>query len=121
MGQPPPCPLDYLLWFHHVGWQQPLSTGRTLWNELCTRYYTGADSVRWLQKQWARVQPQFDPALYADVAACLQTQRKEALWWRDACVLYFQTLSRHPIPTPLVPPTRTLAEVKSLVTNCQLK
>ncbi len=120
-GNPQTCPLDYLLWFHHVGWKQPLSTGRTLWNELCTRYYTGADSVLWMQKQWAQVQPQVDPAIYTDVAARLQTQRKEALWWRDACVLYFQTLSRQPIPAPLVPPTRTLAEVKSLVTIYQLK
>jgi alpha-glucuronidase len=120
-GNPQTCPLDYLLWFHHVGWKQPLSTGRTLWNELCTRYYTGADSVLWMQKQWAQVQPQVDPAIYTDVAARLQTQRKEALWWRDACVLYFQTLSRQPIPAPLVPPTRTLAEIKNLVTIYQLK
>jgi alpha-glucuronidase len=120
-GNPQTCPLDYLLWFHHVSWKQPLSTGRTLWNELCTRYYTGADSVIWMQKQWAQVQPQVDPALYTDVAARLQTQRKEALWWRDACVLYFQTLSRQPIPAPLVPPTRTLDEIKNLVTIYQLK
>ncbi|MGI4819953.1 MAG: alpha-glucuronidase family glycosyl hydrolase [Janthinobacterium lividum] len=120
-GNPQTCPLDYVLWFHHIGWKQPLSTGRTLWNELCIRYYTGADSVLWMQKQWAQVQPQVDPAIYTDVAARLQTQRKEALWWRDACVLYFQTLSRQPIPAPLVPPTRTLAEVKSLVSIYQLK
>jgi alpha-glucuronidase len=118
---PQTCPLNYVLWFHHVGWKQPLSTGRTLWNELCIRYYTGADSVLWMQKQWAQVQPQVDPAIYTDVAARLQTQRKEALWWRDACVLYFQTLSRQPIPAPLVPPTRTLAEIKNLVTIYQLK
>ncbi|MGI4875457.1 MAG: alpha-glucuronidase family glycosyl hydrolase [Janthinobacterium lividum] len=115
------CPLNYLLWFHHVAWRQPLPTGRTLWNELCTRYYTGADSVLWLQQQWASARPALDPALYADVAARLQTQRKEALWWRDACVLYFQTLARQPIPAPLVPPTRTLAEVQRLVSLYQLK
>ena len=109
------CPLDYLLWFHHVAWRQQLRTGRTLWNELCTRYYSGADSVLWLQQQWAAARPALDPALYADVAARLQVQRKEALWWRDACVLYFQTFSRLPVPPPLAPPTRTLAEVKSLV------
>ena len=26
--------LEYLLWFHHVGWGEKLSTGRTLWDEL---------------------------------------------------------------------------------------
>ncbi|MVN76720.1 alpha-glucuronidase [Hymenobacter sp. HMF4947] len=120
-GNAQTCPLNYLLWFHHVGWRQPLPTGRTLWNELCTRYYTGADSVLWMQQQWAAAKPALDPALYADVAARLQTQRKEALWWRDACVLYFQTLARQPIPAPLVPPARSLADVKNLVQLYQLK
>ncbi|WP_151088651.1 alpha-glucuronidase family glycosyl hydrolase [Hymenobacter baengnokdamensis] len=120
-GNPRTCPLNYLLWFHHVAWRQPLSTGRTLWNELCTRYYTGADSVRWMQQQWAAARPALDPALYADVATRLQIQRREALWWRDACVLYFQTLARQPIPAPLAPPTRSLADIKQLVQLYQLK
>jgi alpha-glucuronidase len=120
-GSAQTCPLNYLLWFHHVPWTQRLSTGRTLWHELATRYYSGADSVLWLQSQWAAARPALDPALYADVAARLVTQRKEALWWRDACVLYFQTLAKQPIPAPLAPPTRSLAEVKSLVQLYQLK
>jgi len=120
-GNPATCPLEYLLWFHHVGWNKPLSTGRTLWNELCTRYYTGADSVQWLQRQWTQVQPAVDPAVYADVAGRLQVQRSEALLWRDACVLYFQTFSRQPIPTPFQRPDRTLDEVKRIVAIYQLR
>ena len=120
-GDPKTCPLDYLLWFHHVGWNQRLRTGSTLWNELATRYYTGADSVTWMQQQWATVRPAVDPAVHADVAARLAIQRHEALWWRDACVLYFQTYSKQPLPAPLLPPTRTLADVKTLVDLYQLK
>jgi alpha-glucuronidase len=120
-GDPKTCPLNYLLWFHHVNWTQPLPTGRTLWNELATRYYTGADSVTWMQQRWASVKPQLDPALHADVTARLDIQRREALWWRDACVLYFQTYSKQPIPAPFTPPTRTLADVKTLVDLYQLK
>ncbi|MBF9223063.1 alpha-glucuronidase family glycosyl hydrolase [Hymenobacter ruricola] len=120
-GDPQTCPLNYLLWFHHVGWRQPLPTGRSLWHELVTRYYTGADSVTWMQQRWASVQPAVDAALHADVAARLEIQRREALWWRDACVLYFQTYSKQPIPAPFAPPTRTLAEVKNLVDLYQLK
>ena len=120
-ADPKTCSLNYLLWFHHVGWQQSLSSGRTLWNELVTRYYTGADSVTWMQQRWASVQPAVDPAVFGDVAARLTIQRQEALWWRDACVLYFQTLSRRPVPAPFTPPTRTLAEVKNLVDLYQLK
>ncbi|UOQ64279.1 alpha-glucuronidase family glycosyl hydrolase [Hymenobacter volaticus] len=120
-GNPATCPPDYLLWFHHVGWKQQLSTGRTLWNELCTRYYTGADSVLWMQRQWEQAKPAVDAELYTDVASRLRIQHHEALWWRDACVLYFQTFSRQPIPPAFPPPTRPLAEIKELVDIYQLR
>ncbi len=107
--------MPYLLWFHHVPWTQKLTTGRTLWNELCTRFYTGADSVRWMQQEWALVKGAVDPAIHADVAARLITQQKEAIWWRDAWVLYLQTFSKQPIPLPFKKPERTLDEVKQSV------
>ena len=115
------CPLPYLLWFHHVPWTKKLSTGRTLWNELCTRFYAGADSVSWMQQQWAQVKPAIDPEIFADVTGRLITQKKEAVWWRDAWVLYLQTYSRQPIPAPLKKPERTLEEVKNLVNIYQLR
>jgi alpha-glucuronidase len=109
------CPLPYLLWFHHVPWTKKLTTGRTLWDELCMRFYTGADSVGWMQQQWAQVKNNIDPETYADVAARLETQHKEAIWWRDAWVLYLQEYARQPIPAPFKKPERTLDEVKQLV------
>ncbi|TGE06194.1 alpha-glucuronidase family glycosyl hydrolase [Hymenobacter fodinae] len=120
-GDPATCPPDYLLWFHHVPWTQTLNTGQTLWNELATRYYTGADSVQWMQQQWAQVQPNVDAELHADVASRLRIQQREAIWWRDACVLYFQTYSKQPLPPTLTPPTRPLAEIKQLVDIYQLR
>jgi alpha-glucuronidase len=115
------CPLPYLLWFHHVPWTKKLSTGRTLWDELCTRFYTGADSVGWMQQQWAQVKPAIDPEIFADVTGRLTTQQKEAIWWRDAWVLYLQTYSRQSIPAPFKKPDRTLDEVKNLVHIYQLR
>ncbi|GAB3030405.1 alpha-glucuronidase family glycosyl hydrolase [Spirosoma pulveris] len=113
-NNPETCPLPYLLWFHHVPWTKKLSTGRTLWDELCTRFYTGADSVVWMQKQWALVKPAVDPAIFADVTGRLSTQHKEAIWWRDSWVLYLQTYSKQPIPASLPKPNRTLEDVKAL-------
>ncbi|MCK8492428.1 alpha-glucuronidase [Spirosoma sp. RP8] len=114
-NNPETCPLPYLLWFHHVPWTKKLSTGRTLWDELCTRFYTGADSVGWMQQQWAQVKGSVDPETYAEVAGRLETQHKEAIWWRDAWVLYLQEYARKPIPAPFKKPERTLDEVKQLV------
>ncbi|WP_288425009.1 alpha-glucuronidase family glycosyl hydrolase [uncultured Spirosoma sp.] len=109
------CPLPYLLWFHHVPWTKQLATGRTLWNELCTRFYTGADSVRWLQQEWALAKPAIDPALYTDVVGRLATQHREAIWWRDAWVLYLQEFAKKPIPKPFKQPEQTLDDVKKSV------
>lgn len=120
-SNPETCPLPYLLWFHHVAWDKKLSTGRTLWDELCHRYYTGAESVVTMQKKWEQVKPALDPELHADVAGRLAAQRREALWWRDACVLYFQTFSKQPIPAPYPKPERTLEEVKRITRTYQLR
>lgn len=120
-NNPETCPLPYLLWFHHVPWTKKLSTGRTLWDELCTRFYTGANSVSWMQQQWAQVKPAIEPAIFADVAGRLATQHKEAIWWRDAWVLYLQPYARQPIPLPFKQPERTLEDVKRLVDIYQLR
>ncbi|OJW80892.1 MAG: alpha-glucuronidase [Spirosoma sp. 48-14] len=114
-NNPETCPIPYLLWFHHVPWTKKLSTGRTLWDELCTHFYTGADSVRWMQQEWAQVKTAVNPETYANVAARLETQQKEAVWWRDAWVLYLQSISKQPIPAPFKQPARTLDEVKQSV------
>ncbi len=120
-NDPKTCPLPYLLWFHHVPWTQKLSTGRTLWDELCTRFYTGADSVHWMQQEWAQVKSAVDPSIHADVSARLATQQREAIWWRDAWVLYLQTFAKQPIPAPFKKPERTLEAVKQSVATYLLR
>jgi alpha-glucuronidase len=114
-NNPDKTALPYLLWFHHIGWDKKLSTGRTLWDELCTRLYTGADSVTWMQQQWDHAKAHLDPQVYTDVAQRLQVQRREAIWWRDSWVLYLQTFARQPIPAGFEPPKQTLEEVKKSV------
>jgi alpha-glucuronidase len=114
-NDPKTCPLPYLLWFHHVPWTQKLSSGRTLWDELCMRFYTGADSVSWMQKEWAQVKGAVDPEIHADVAGRLTKQQNEAIWWRDAWVLYLQQYSKQSIPAPYKKPERSLEEVKESV------
>jgi alpha-glucuronidase len=114
-GNSEQCPLDYLLWFHHVPWSKKLRTGRSLWDELCVRYYDGPVQVKRLQDTWETVKPDIDTETFESVKGRLKIQEKEALWWRDACVLYFGEYSKMPVPKPLMPPQRTLNEVKKLV------
>ncbi|MEY4273997.1 MAG: hypothetical protein RL638_945 [Bacteroidota bacterium] len=111
--------LNYLLWFHHVGWQEKLSSGRSLWDEFCYRYDTGLKEVEALQKDWESAKGKVDPEIFADVRGRLAAQQRESVLWRDANVLYFQTYSK--LPINYGKPTRTLAELKEIVRIYQLK
>ena len=108
------CPEALLLWFHHVGWDFPLRSGRTLWQELCFRYQRGVDAVRGMQKVWQSVPPVIDDARSSHVESFLAIQEQEARWWRDACVLYFQTFSKRPVPDGYEPPAKSLSEYRTV-------
>lgn len=102
------CPEKYLLWFHHLPWNYTMRSGRTLWNELCYQYYNGVDSVRWMENTWNLMKKKIDAERYKQVKMLLQVQEKEAVWWRNACILYFQTFSKQPIPLQYEKPDKSL-------------
>lgn len=108
------CDERYLLWFHHVEWDQRMRSGRTLWDELCHQYYQGADSAKWMQQQWNMLEGRIDDAQFRFVKSLLNIQQQEAVWWRNACVLYFQTFSKKPIPSGLEKPDKTLQYYEQL-------
>ena len=107
-------PDSLLLWFHHVGWGERLATGRTLWDELVTRYGAGVDTVRAMRRTWDALRGKVDAERFADVRRYLAVQEREARWWRDASVQYFQTFSRRPLPPGAEPPARPLAYYQEL-------
>ena len=102
------CPQEYLLWFHHVNWTYKLKSGKTLWEEMCYHYYEGVDSVRKMQQLWEKAKPFIDDQRFKQVKMLLAMQEKEAVIWRNSCVLYFQTFSKMPIPKDLELPDKTL-------------
>ncbi len=108
------CPEEYLLWFHHVPWDYKTKSGRTLWNELCYRYYTGAASIKATQKAWEGMKQHIDNQRFEQVEMLLVIQEKEAIWWRNACLLYFQTFSKMPIPEGFEKPDKALEYYKGL-------
>jgi alpha-glucuronidase len=91
-----------------------MKSGRTLWDDLCHRYYSGVDSVRIMRALWDSVEGSIDTERFADVKDRLRMQERDAAWWRDACVLYFQTFSKRPIPDGLEPPSVTLDRLKAV-------
>ncbi|TSA54782.1 MAG: alpha-glucuronidase [Planctomycetaceae bacterium] len=92
------CPEEYLLWFHHVRWDRKMRSGRTLWAELCYRYYTGVDYVKAMRRTWAGLEKHIDQDIYSHVQEKLATQEKDATIWRDTCLGYFRKFSKMPVP-----------------------
>ena len=105
---------DYLLWFHHVPWDYRMASGRTLWDELTFRYCRGVEAVRAMDKTWQGLSKYVDAERYGEARAFLTIQEKEARWWRDASVLYFQTFSKRPIQDSCGPPLNTLEHYMSI-------
>ncbi len=106
---------EFLLWFHHAPWSHKLQNGKTVWDEIVSRYYQGVKSVEKMQKDWGSLKGKIDSEIFENVEARLKTQHKEALWWRDASVVYFQKYSKMAVPSPYQIPTRTFEELKGLV------
>ncbi len=107
-------PESLLLWFHHVPWDHRMASGRPLWEELLARYQAGVDVVRRMQATWRSLEGRVDAERYGEVRSFLAIQEKEARWWRDACVLYFQTFSGRPLPEGYERPEHDLAYYRSI-------
>ncbi|MBN1201992.1 MAG: alpha-glucuronidase [Anaerolineae bacterium] len=108
------CPEELLLWVHHIPWQYTMKSGRTLWDELCFKYNSGVESVRHMQQTWDSLAEFVDVARFEHVKGLLEIQEKEARWWRDACLLYFQTFSKLPIPPEYEQPAESLKYYQAL-------
>jgi alpha-glucuronidase len=85
-----------------------MHSGRTLWDELCYKYNAGVDSVRSFIRQWESIKKYIDEDRFKQVSQLLNIQLKDAIWWRNACLLYFQTFSKMPIPPQYEKPDKTL-------------
>jgi alpha-glucuronidase len=107
-------PENLLLWFHHVPWDYKMKSGRILWDELALRYQQGVDEVRVMQKEWDTLKGLIDDERFNQVKQRLVRQELDAREWRDACLLYFQTFSKRPLPAGVEPPAHDLAHYRSI-------
>lgn len=106
------CPEEYLLWFHHAPWNHRMKSGRTLWDELCFKYNNGVQQTHHFQQVWDRVEKYVDQRRFNEVQSKLKIQARDAVWWKDACLLYFQGFSGMPIPYEIERPVHELQDMK---------
>ena len=107
-------PEKYLLWFHHLPWDYTMKSGKTLWEEIGIHYDHGVKSARKMKSTWESLNGAIDPEQYSHVSQLLEIQVQEAEWWRNACLLYFQSISQRPFPSEIEQPEGDLEYYKSL-------
>ena len=107
-------PERFLLYFHHLPWDYRMRSGQTLWYELVAHYTQGVDDVKQMRATWDHLHGYIDEERYQQVATFLAIQEREAQWWRDACIAYFQSISGLPLPPGYAPPQHSLKYYESL-------
>lgn len=95
-ASPATTPERDLLWFHHLPWTYRMRSGETLWEGLFTTYQRGVAAVDRLRVQWSGLQDKIDPERFRAVADDLTAQKRDAVWWRDAGMAYFQSYAHLP-------------------------
>lgn len=108
------CPEEYLLWFHHLPWDYRLKNGNTLWDGLALKYQEGVDQVAKMIETWEKAKGFITIDQFKEVKMLLDIQLKEAAWWRDASLVYFQTFSGMELPKDVPKPKKNLEYYKSL-------
>jgi alpha-glucuronidase len=107
-------PAKYLLWFHRLPWDYRMPGGSTLWEEIVAHYDAGVAEVDAMQAKWASLERFVDPQRFDKTRRLLAIQAREARWWRDACVAYFQHVSGRSLPAGAKPPQESLEYYRSL-------
>lgn len=94
------CPEKFLLWFHRCPWNYKMKSGKTLWQELCEKYYEGAKQAAAFQATWQSLAGKIDSRRHKEVADRLAIQAEDSAKWRDQILKYFQGFSKMPITPP---------------------
>ena len=97
-ANPATVPERLLLWFHHVPWDRPMSSGHTLWDDLLRHYERGVQEARAFEERWTALRGRVDAERHQAVLAKLHQQAVDAAQWRGEILRYFRTRREGPIP-----------------------
>lgn len=111
------CPENLLLWFHHVPWTYRMNNGSTLWENLFMRYDAGIREAASFVGTWKAMKPYVDKTIYERQLRRFERQAADAWWWKDACMLYFQTFSKLPWPEWSPAPIHDLDKLQQFKLN----
>ena len=67
-----------------------------------------------MQSIWTSLKDVIDDERFTSTEDLLQNQEREAVWWRDACLLFFKEYSQMPIPEVYESPRYSLDYYKKI-------
>ncbi len=67
-----------------------------------------------MQADWAKLAGRVDTERHAEIAAMLGVQLREARWWRDASLAYWQSVSGRALPPGVAAPAQSLSYYQGL-------
>ncbi len=108
LADPTTTPERDLLWFHHVSWDRPMASGRSLWAEMVHDYDRGVGYVADMRQRWDGLRGQVDAERWAKTATYLGVQEREARWWRDASLAYWMSVNGRSLPAGAAAPAHDL-------------
>jgi alpha-glucuronidase len=111
---PETTPEKYLLWFHHLPWDYKMKNNKTLWDNLALHYQKGVEQVEEMHNIWSKMKTYVNKREFEKTSMLLKIQLKEAKWWRDACLSYFQQFSEMKYPNGVAEPEQDLNYYKSI-------
>lgn len=124
LDNPETCPAELILWFHHVAWNKQITHKcgaetytETLFDALGRHYQQGLDEARAMQQQWETLNGKICPSVFADIQRRLAIQVKDAEWWKDGSMLYWQNFSKMPWPAVTEPAKHELSALKAAKLN----
>ena len=91
-----------------------MKNGNTCWNTHCMEYDSGVEDVRSYLTSWEKLDKYIDKQRYDDCLLRLERQYKDAIWWKDACLQYFQIYSGRDIPENISKAVYPLDELKKI-------
>lgn len=113
-SSPETTPEKYLLWFHHLPWDYKMKNGKSLWDNIALHYQKGVEQVEQMQETWSGMEQYVNKQEFEKTKMLLEIQLKEAKWWRDACLSYFQSFSNMELPAGVPEPEHDLEYYKSI-------
>jgi alpha-glucuronidase len=97
------CPEEYILFFHHLGWDYKMKGGMTLIQQLQFEHFNGVHQVQKYIKYWKALNAAapVDAAIFSHVSSKLTTQLTDATRWANTFRTQFGACYSTQVPCEL--------------------